>query len=82
MDELKLKIGARVMLISNIDVADLLSNGSVGTVLGVEEGQNGNITAVIVKFDNPDVVDKVAPVSVLIVLKEIPLERDAFIQLR
>ena len=42
------------MLISNIDVADLLSNGSVGTVLGIEEGQNGTITAVIVKFDNPE----------------------------
>ena len=38
VDELNLKKGARVMLISNIDVSDLLSNGTVGTVLGVEEG--------------------------------------------
>ena len=35
-------------------MADLLSNGSVGTVLGVDEGQNGIITAVIVQFDNPE----------------------------
>ena len=53
MDELKFKIGARVILIFNIDVSDLLCNGALGTVLGVEEGQNGKITAVIVKFDNP-----------------------------
>ena len=53
MDELKFKIGARVILIFNIDVSDLLCNGALGTVLGVEEAQNGKITAVIVKFDNP-----------------------------
>ena len=52
VDELNLKIGARVMLISNIDVSDLLCNGAVGTVLGIEESQNGSISAVVVKFDN------------------------------
>ena len=41
------------MLISNIDVSDLLCNGTVGTIQGIEEGQNGAIVAVIVKFDNP-----------------------------
>ena len=40
------------MLTSNIDVSDLLCNGAVGTVLGIEEGQNGGISAVVVKFDN------------------------------
>ena len=53
VDEFKFKIGARVILIFNIDVSDLLCNGALGSVLGVEEGQNGKITAVIVKFDNP-----------------------------
>ena len=54
VDELKLKIGARVMLIYNIDVSDLLTNGTIGTVVGVTEGNDGVITAVIIKFDNPE----------------------------
>ena len=55
VDILSLKIGARVMLIHNIDVSDLLSNGTIGTVMGIEESKNGIISAVIVRFDNPAV---------------------------
>ena len=41
------------MLIFNIDVSDLLCNGAIGTVIGIEVCQNGSTSAVIVKFDNP-----------------------------
>jgi hypothetical protein len=44
--ELKLKVGAQVMLIKNIDITEGLVNGSVGIVEGLQDG------FVIVKFTN------------------------------
>ena len=41
------------MLIFNVDVSDLLCNGTTGTVIGIEENEKGNMTAVIINFDNP-----------------------------
>ena len=54
MDELELKIGARVGLIFNVNTIDNLVNGATGSVLGFEKNIEGNIYAVIVKFDQDD----------------------------
>ena len=53
LDTLKLKVGAKVMLIYNVDVSDLLCNGAMGTLIGVEMSKDGSIDKLIVKFANP-----------------------------
>ena len=59
MNELKFKIGAKVMLIQNICVADSLVNGVCGEILkviwNIRRGTPPTIKAVVIKFDNPDV---------------------------
>ena len=50
--EVKLKIGARVMLIYNIDVVDSLVNSSMGEVIGFIKAAKNSIKYVIIKFDN------------------------------
>ena len=52
--QLELKLGARVLLTNNLDVADGLTNGAYGTVAGVitKDNNPNKITAVIVKFDH------------------------------
>lgn len=54
MAELQLKKEARVMLVYNIDTADLLCNGAKGTVKGWVNNSKGNITTVFVKFDDEE----------------------------
>ena len=49
---LKLAIGARVMLTTNVDVSDGLVNGARGEVVHVVTNSDGEITLVLVKFDN------------------------------
>ena len=56
MFELKLKKGARVMLIKNIDTSDLLTNGQQGVLVDFKyiEGST-SIDFLVVRFNNPKV---------------------------
>jgi hypothetical protein len=48
----QVKIGARVMLVYNINIPDLLVNGALGTVVGFEFDKRGEVECIIVSFDN------------------------------
>ena len=50
LDVLRLKIGARCVLIHNINTVDDLVNGSAGSIIGVEY-KKGVLDCIIVKFD-------------------------------
>ena len=47
-----LKIGAQVMLTSNVNVVDSLSNGALGTVVDFEKERDGTVKTVLVHFKN------------------------------
>ena len=49
---LKFKIGARVMIVLNVNTSDYLVNGSLGVVLDVVYDDNGEVKCIIVKFDS------------------------------
>ena len=48
------KVGARVMLVFNINIPDLLVNGALGTVIGIELDKKGEIECVVISFDIPN----------------------------
>ena len=54
LDKLKLKVGARIMLIHNYDTSDRLTNGTCGEVMGFEwsRGENPVIQKILVQFDD------------------------------
>jgi hypothetical protein len=57
---LKLAVGARTMLIANVDVSDGLSNGVSGIIEGIEFGNAKNMPKVVyVKFDSVKVGIKI-----------------------
>ena len=49
---LKLKVGARVMLTFNLDTSDGLTNGALGEVIGYDISTEGRIKTIYVNFDD------------------------------
>ena len=52
METINIKIGARCMLIHNVNVIDYLVNGSTGKVVGFETNTQGTVECIVVQFDN------------------------------
>ncbi len=55
LQTLHLKVGCRVMLTVNLDVKDLLCNGSIGTLGAIIKDKNGEVRVLMVKFDSDDI---------------------------
>ena len=61
---LKLKVGARVMLIHNVSLSDKMVNGVIGNLIDIvyhtsKDGEKTSIRAFIVKFDDPQVGEEI-----------------------
>ena len=57
-DKLELKIGAKVMMVHNVDIADGLVNGVTGTAINfsfITVNGKKQVQAVIVKFDDDEI---------------------------
>ena len=52
LDELKLKVGVKVMIIHNIDTVDCLTNGQIGELIDVIKTTNGDVDKLIIKLQN------------------------------
>ena len=64
---LTVKINARVMITTNIDVTDGLTNGAMGTVINVVIGQTtGKINAILVALDSEHVGQETRYISLFV----------------
>ena len=52
IDKLKLKIGAKVMIIHNINTADCLTNGQLGELVSLIKTTGGEVDKLIIKLNN------------------------------
>ncbi len=52
MDELKVKINAKVMMINNVNTADKLTNGQTGVIKDIISDKNGRVSYIMVTFNN------------------------------
>ena len=58
METLKIKVGARVVLIFNISISDSLVNGATGKILDIkfqDDSENSEVKFIVAKFDDPKV---------------------------
>ena len=55
MKELKLKVGAKVMMVKNVSTSDGLTNGALGVLAGVIKSSQGEVQKLMVKFDKQEV---------------------------
>ena len=78
---LKFKVGSRVLLTVNLNTNDLLTNGCLGTVVGVQLGDNEEVNEVHVAFDNPEAgketIQKFPHLSQIYGRKVVPIKKYA-----
>ena len=51
INELQLKIGAKVMVIHNVDTTDSLTNGQLGVLIATIKSKNGEIDKLVIKLN-------------------------------